>query len=421
MHFMRCCPWIRIGMSVSETDRVALAAKSQSYSPSFFIAVTTSVLFLFSFHALLPVLPVYTLNIGADSAGWGVAVTVAAWVATVLRLFGGTFSDRLGRRQVMYAGALAGMAGPALIWATGSYPGLIAGRVFQGIGIGLFTTAYKALIMDLAPPDKRGEALGLGNMSFGFALIAGPPLGEFAYHLAGYGAAFLLCIVAIVPILIALNLISFDTHVPSHQSVIAGAREVLPRRSMQVGIWGMLMIAALFTAIFSFSPLLAEERGISGVGLAFSVYAVMELAGQPLGGWVGDIVGRRLVITTAILTGASGVFCFLAADSRVLMYVGSALIGLGASMARVNIDITVLNGAPAHLRGTATGLQYASIDGWIGTMGWLFGTAAVKSGFNLVYAVLVSILVAGALLMAVIVPRRRAGQSPTSALADPPS
>jgi MFS family permease len=140
-----------------------------------------------------------------------------------------------------------------------------------------------------------------------------------------------------------------------------------------------------------------------------------------LGGWTGDKIGRRLVITTAILIGAGGVFCFLVADSRALMYVGSALIGLGASIARVNIDITVLNGAPAYLRGTATGLQYASIDGWIGTMGWLFGIAAVKSGFNLVYTALVSILVAGALLMAVIVPGRRAGQSSASALAAPPS
>ena len=63
---------------------------------------------------------------------------------------------------------------------------LLIGRGFQGIGIGLFTTAYKALIMDLAPPEKRGEALGLGNLSFGLAIIAGPPLGEYAYHLGGY-------------------------------------------------------------------------------------------------------------------------------------------------------------------------------------------------------------------------------------------
>jgi MFS family permease len=88
-------------MFVPETDRAALAAKGQRYSPSFFLAVITSVLFLFSFQVLLPVLPVYTLDIGADSAAWGVAVTVTAWVATVLRLFGGTFSDRRRRAVIL--------------------------------------------------------------------------------------------------------------------------------------------------------------------------------------------------------------------------------------------------------------------------------------------------------------------------------
>jgi MFS family permease len=276
----------------------------------------------------------------------------------------------------------------------------------------LFTTAYKALIMDLAPPEKRGEAIGMGNLSFGLALIAGPPLGELAFNLGGYGAALLLCIVAIVPIPIVLNLISVGEYRPSAQSAIAGAREVFPRRSMQVGIWGMLMIAALFTANFSFLPLLVEERGIAGVGLAFSVYAIMELSGQPLGGWLGDRLGRRLIITIAILVGAGGVFALLSADSRMLMYLGSALIGLGASTARVNIDFTVLNGAPSHLRGTATGLQYASIDAWIGAMGWLFGLVAVQSGFDLVYTIIASFLAVGALLMAALVPARRAGRLP---------
>jgi MFS family permease len=394
----------------SETEPARLAASGQRYSPSFFIAIIASVLYMFSFHSLLPILPLYTLNIGADAAAWGVAVSATAWVATLLRLFGGTFSDRLGRKRVMFVGALAGMTGPALIWATGSYPGLLIGRAFQGIGIGLFTTAYKALIMDLAPPDRRSEALGLGNLSFGFALIAGPPLGELAYRLGGYGASFLLCIVAILPILAALNLISVGEYHPSHQSAIAGAREVFPQRFMQVGIWGMLMIAALFTAVFSFLPLLGKERGIVGMGLAFSFYAIMELAGQLLGGWLGDRVGRRLLIVTALLTGAGGVVAFLLADNRVLMYVGAALVGLGASVARVNIDVSVLNGAPAHLRGTATGLQYASIDGWIGTMGWVFGLVAVGSGFNPVYGALIVILLAGTVLMGAIVPGRRVGK-----------
>jgi MFS family permease len=408
MHFERCSPWIKTDMIITETDRTSLSASNQRYSPSFFFAIGMSVLFMFSFHSLLPVLPVYTLDIGAGAAAWGVTVTAAAWVATSLRLVGGTFSDRLGRRWVMLAGALAEMIGPALIWATHSYPGLLIGRGFQGIGIGLFTTAYKALIMDLAPPEKRGEALGLGNLSFGLAIIAGPPLGEFAYHLGGYGAALLLSIVAIVPILIVLPLIAVGAHHPSAQSAIAGAHEVFPRRSMQVGIWGMLMVAALFTAIFTFLPLLVEERGIAGVGLAFSVYAIMELSGQSIGGRLGDRLGRRVVIPSAVLIGAGGVFALLAADSRVLMYLGAALIGLGASTARVNIDFTVLSGAPAHLRGTATGLQYSSIDGWIGAMGWVFGLLAVQSGFDLVYGILASILVAGAVLMAVIVPARRA-------------
>ncbi len=374
------------------------------YSRSFFLAMMTSALYFLSLQALLPVLPLYALEIGVDEAAWGLAVSAVSVAAVTLRLLGGSLADRIGRKGVMVAGALVSILAAAIMWLTASFAGLLVGRALQGVSIGLFTTAYKALVMDLAPPTRRGQAIGLGNLTFGFSLITAPPLGEWVQHTYGYGMTFLLSIGIMVLVLVAINLVSFSGHRPTTHSILSGTRHVLPLRTTQIGIWGMLSNAVLFSSIFSFLPLLAAARGVSGVGLAFSAYALTELLGQPLGGWLGDHLRRRLVVAAALLVGGLGIFCFLVSGGRFLIYVGAALVGLGSSVMRVNLDTIVLSGAPLDLRGTATGLEYASFDTWIGTLGWLLGIVTVRSGYTTIYTIMALVPPLWAVLMWFLIP-----------------
>jgi MFS family permease len=391
------------------------------YPPSFFIAMLSSTLFLFSYQAFFPVLPIYAHDIGAGDAGWGLAFSVTAWVAVALRLLGGPLTDRLGRRVVMAFGGLFLVAGGLIYWATADFWGLLVGRACHGVAIGTFTTSYKALIVDLAPEARRGEAVGLGNLTFGLALIFAPPLGEYIQSRFGYGPTFLFGAAVALLCVLVVGFIRVTGYTPSSHSLLAGIREAFPRRTTQIGIWGMLSFGALFVSVMTFLPLLADSRGITGVGFAFSVYALMELLGQPLGGRLGDRLGRRLVVVIGLCVGALGELLFLFAGTRLMLYLGAGFVGFGVAATRVSLDTIVVEGAPHALRGTSVGLEYGSGDTWIALGSWSLGFIADRTGYSTIYTIMMIVPLLLVFLMWFMIPAnlgRLAGRAASESAAD---
>lgn len=57
----------------------------------------------------------------------------------------------------MLLGGLGFMAGSALLAAAYSWPQLVAGRLVMGLGVGLATQATPLYLMEMSPPQWRGE------------------------------------------------------------------------------------------------------------------------------------------------------------------------------------------------------------------------------------------------------------------------
>lgn len=378
-----------------------------SYPFTFYLTIASSVMFFISLLVLSPVLPLYTLHVGSDEAGWGVAVTIQAWVAVVFRLLGGSIADRIGRRRVMLIGTLSILLGTVCFLLFQTYAWFLIGRFLQGVAIGLFTTAYKALIIDLGPADRRGEAIGFGNMAYGTASLVSPVVGEWLLNRHGYAATFLVALVFAFVAMVVVGFLPKTTHSATRRSVAGGAREVLSLRSTQVGIWGVMSVAAVFAAIYTFLPLLADVRSITGVGVAISIYAVFELLGQRIGGPLGARIGRRLVIAISLLMSAVGVLLFVTVDTMLVMFIGAALVGLFGAFHRVNLDTIVMEGAPADLRATAVGFEYAGLDTFVGIFNLSLGFVAVSSPYSVVYLLIAAIPAVTIPVMLALVPRRK--------------
>lgn len=376
------------------------------YTPEFFQAMLASALFFVSYFSLYAVLPLYALHVGVGESLWGLAVTLLSWTAVAVRLGGGTVADRIGRRTVMMVGGGAMIAAAVFLLATHGLVGLLIARALQGVGVGVFTTAYKAKIMDLAPAGRQGEAVGLGNLTFGLGMVIAPPLGQLIQSLAGYNAAFvlaggtgLLCVLGVLAL-------PHTVHRGTSKPLLAAGRELLPRRSMQIGMWGMLGGASVLTAILNFMPLLTEERGIRGAGIAFSVYALAELSGHPIGGRIGQSMGRRAVIVSGLLIAATGVICLRQTQTTALLYAGAAAAGFGVAIVRVSLDTLVFEGAPLDLRATAAGLEYSGMDGWSGMLSWIVGLVVAEAGYNAAYGLMAAIPLVWIVVMWLMVPPR---------------
>ena len=129
-----------------------------------------------------------------DSAGsvrfvplmWAALHVVKASVSMV----GGSWSDRVGRRTVIatgwlvYAVVYAGFAVSTTITA------LFGWFLLYGFYFGFAEGTEKALIADLAPPDRRGFAFGIYNAVTGFGALAASLLFGFVWSAYGTAAAF---------------------------------------------------------------------------------------------------------------------------------------------------------------------------------------------------------------------------------------
>jgi DHA3 family tetracycline resistance protein-like MFS transporter len=125
----------------------------------------------------------------------GIAMTVPT---IVFLLIGGVASDRLDRRRVMLAADVVRCAAVGLL-AVLSLTGalelwhIVALVVFYGAGAAFFAPAFDAIVPELLPPERLGQANALDQVVRPIALrLAGPALGGVVVGAFGPGTAFAL-------------------------------------------------------------------------------------------------------------------------------------------------------------------------------------------------------------------------------------
>src|SRR4051794_14707647 len=147
--------------------------------------------------AVLPVLPRYVHGpLGAGDVAVGIVTGAFAATAVIGRPVGGRISDTRGRRIVVVVGLLLAALGGAVYLIPAGVPGLIVARLILGVGDGWMFTAGATWIVDLAPEDRRGQAIGIFGLAIWGGLAIGPVLGQMLLSAGGYDAVWVFAVIA---------------------------------------------------------------------------------------------------------------------------------------------------------------------------------------------------------------------------------
>src|SRR5437660_4016779 len=158
--------------------------------PSLLVIFLTVFIDLIGFGIVLPLLPLYSRNLGASGLLIGVIQASFSAMQFLFAPAWGRLSDRIGRRPVLLvstAGAVmsytifavgCGLQGHIALWT------LLASRVLAGV-CGANITVAQAYIADITPPAERSKRMGLIGMAFGLGFVCGPPLGALGIQLLG--------------------------------------------------------------------------------------------------------------------------------------------------------------------------------------------------------------------------------------------
>lgn len=311
-------------------------------------------------HSLLPVFMASVLGAGMVTIGFIEGIAEAT--QSIVKVFSGTLSDRLGKRKalVVFGYGLGAAAKPVFPLAT-TIAWVFSARFVDRVGKGIRGAPRDALVADITPPELRGTAYGLRQSLDSVGAFAGPLLAVLLMVRLAEDIRAVLW-VATVPAVAAVALLIVAVREPLRHDVADRASftvsdvQRLPRR-----YWLIVAVGAVFTlARFSeaFLVLRAQSVGLA-VGYVPVVMIVMNViyAGTAYpAGIASDRFSRRLLLVAglAVLVAADLVLAIAAAPGFV--FAGAALWGLHMGLTQGLFSKLVADASPADLRGTAFGI-----------------------------------------------------------------
>ena len=137
------------------------------------IALAAAMFFrMFGVFAALPVIAAFARGLpGGTQAAWAIGIAVGAYGITqaLCQIPAGALADRIGRKPALAAALSLFILGCLLCAAANNILTLILGRLLQGTGAVAAIAA--AWIADLAPPEKRPQAMAVFGAAIALAFV----------------------------------------------------------------------------------------------------------------------------------------------------------------------------------------------------------------------------------------------------------
>lgn len=297
------------------------------------IALDTALLGL-----IAPLLPEIQRRTGAGEAGLGLALAAYSLPILFVSLPFGRLADRVGRRPLLLNGLLLTAAGSAVIALSSSLEPLIAGRVIQGVGSASSWIAALALVSDLAPEGRKGEAIGFALAANSVGAIGGPALGGLTGDAVGFAFPFVL-VGSLAVALAAAGYALLPRQEPREAGEGGGWRamfERLGRRDVLPAVVIVVGGSAALGLIEVAAPLDADERlGLSAaaIGSLFAATIALDAIAAPIAGRASDGLGRRPVAAIGLFALSLSAVLLALLPGTLGLGVGLGVFGVGTSIA----------------------------------------------------------------------------------------
>jgi predicted MFS family arabinose efflux permease len=350
---------------------------------------------LFGFQLLLSVVPLYADEAGGGSLGAGLA-TAAFMLSTVLtQIQMPRILRRFGYRRALAAGLLF-LGVPALFYGyAGTLTPILAVTLLRGVGFGVITVVFAALIVELAPPGRRGEALGLLGIAITIPTIFCNALG--LWLVGGFGFEIVFLLGGATPL---LGLVV----IPGIRSAAAtGGNEGGAGFFAGLGRTPLRRIFILFAAttmaagvVITFLPLAVPGSGIFSAAGALLVVGVTSTVSRWWGGRFGDRRDPRLLLTPGLIACAIGIAGL--PFGGVILLAGAVLFGTGFGLLQNATLILMMERVSKSEYGLGSTLWNAAFDAGTGIGAFSFGFVISAVGYYWSFFIC-SVLLASSLVL----------------------
>ncbi len=361
------------------------------------------------------VLPLYFKDAGLSASDIGLLIALGTLPGSFSAFIAGWLSDKIGRKPLLLLGLFLYSSCFLLFYFFKGFWSFALTRFIEGVSYYIIPPVATAIISDLFPPERRGQAVGLYQSAGSVGRIAGPLIAGAILASSSFGSYFLFCSLsvfigaALATLLVGETLSREAVREPSRRMGIKSLRGSISKMERP--------IVAFYFASFvqslgrtGVSPLISvfiQER-IVGIGwmemsILFSIPQVIPLVLSPIAGRLSDMIGRKKMLIGSII-GLSMVMV-LYVNCRTF---NLALILRGAEACCHSFTMTLstayiadLLTAIGHGRRSGMGLgihQFLTIE--TSTIGTIYGGYVVERfGFDILFQIASILLLSGSLLL----------------------
>ena len=345
-------------------------------APPMILALFVSFFTMVGFYLLLSVVPLYAEAAGGGSSGAGLA-TAAFMLSTVLaQVWMPRILARFGYREVLAAGLLL-LGLPAFLYiAVAEVPAILAVTLARGAGFGAAIVALAALVTELAPPGRRGEALGLYGIVLTLPTIFCSALGLWLVERLGYGTVFL--IGASAPLLASIAALGISSPEGKEERRDVGILSGL-RRGPLLRIF--LLFASCTAAsgvVVTFLPLSAPTPFLAATALL--LLGIASTFFRWWSGRFGDRRDPRLLLAPGLVCAALGMAA-LSSEGFALLG-GALLFGAGFGALQNTSLLLIMHRVPKAEYGLGSTLWNLAFDAGTGAGAFVFGFVVGVAGFS---------------------------------------
>jgi MFS family permease len=387
-------------MTRTVTARPPAATRPTLVTPAFVAVTLAALAYFIADGVLIPAVPRYVQGpLGAGDVAVGLVVGAFSLSAFFLRPLAGGLGDRWGRRPLMLAGAavfVVSVAGYGLAPSPEALAGL---RLLTGAGEAFFFVGALTTVADLAPAERRGEAMSLASLSLYVGIGLGPLLGELAIDRFGFTAAWLAAATAGL-VAVALALAVPDTR-PDDAAAPAGpgAGHTLVHRAGLLP--GLVLLAGILgmAGFLTFVPLYALEVGLDGSRGVLLLFAAVVVGIRSVGARIPDRLGPARATRAALALSAAGLAVAGAWPTPAGLVAGTAVFGVGVALLTPAVMTLAVQGVAPRERGAVLGTTSAFIDLAIGLGPGTLGFLAAAAGRPATFLAGAAVAAAGLLLL----------------------
>jgi MFS family permease len=361
--------------------------------------------------AVLPIIPLFALELGASAAAAGFVIGMRGLGLMLFDVPSGVAVSRFGDKGVMVLGTA--MVAVVAIGASLSKSAVVLAvlMLVMGGGWAFWQLARLAYVSEVVPAEQRGRALSLVGGVYRLGLFLGPILGGFLGKHYGLGSAFyaqaVMGLAASTLMFLVVRQGSGAEDLTGHGIGGRLAATVVAHRSVFLTAGcAVIALQVLRQGRQVFLPLWGDAIGldVAQIGLVYGISSFVDAALFYPSGYVMDRWGRKWASVPSLLTLATGLL-ILPATTEVYGYALVAILtGIGNGFGAGIVQVLGADFTPPAKRGEFLGVW--RLIGDVGNAGGPFVVSFVVGIASLGLAAICTgtLGLAGALIMWLLVP-----------------